>query len=100
LSRNIIVEDPLPTHHHFKLMMEGHPPWSNPVDRKRGPGDLYGLVFQNIKMAAHGVVEDEPEILWGTEHGIIFGLVFDNVTIGGDKVEDIDYFYHNEFVFH
>ena len=94
------MEDPLPTHHHFKILMEGHSPWSNPEERKRGPGDLYGIVFQNIKIAAHGVVEDEPELLWGTEHGLIFGLVFDNVTIGGDRVKDIDYFYHNEFVFH
>ena len=61
--------------------MEGHPPWSNPEESKRGPGDLYGIVFQNIRIAAHGVVEDEPELLWGTVHGLIFGLVFDNVIV-------------------
>ena len=50
--RNIRVEDPRPTHMHFKIMMEAVPPWSNPEERKRGPGDLYGLTFQNISIAA------------------------------------------------
>ena len=49
-------------------------------------------------MAAHGVVEDEPEVLWGMEDGLIYGLVFDNVTIANETVENIDYFFHNEFV--
>ena len=44
--RNIVVEDPRPTHMHFKIMMEGFPPWSNPEERKRGPGDLYGITFK------------------------------------------------------
>ena len=50
--RNIAVEDPRSTHMHFKIMMEAVPPWSNPEERKRGPGDLYGLTFQNISIAA------------------------------------------------
>ena len=97
--RNIRVEDPRPTHMHFKIMMEAVPPWSNPDDRKRGPGDLYGITFQNISISAHGVVEDEPELLWGMEDGLIYGLIFDNVTISGETVDTVEYFYHNEFVF-
>ena len=44
--RNIVVEDPRPTHMHFKVMMTALPPWGDPEERTRGPGDLYGLTFQ------------------------------------------------------
>ena len=91
-----LVEDPRPTLQSFKIMMEGVAPY--PEDRKRGPGDIHGIVFQNISISAHSVL-GEPEMLWGMEDGLIYGLVFDNVTIGGDKVEGVEYFYRNEFVF-
>ena len=91
-----LVEDPRPTLQSFKIMMEGVAPY--PEDRKRGAGDIHGIVFQNISIAARSVL-DEPEMLWGMEDGLIYGLVFDNVTIGGDKVEGVEYFYRNEFVF-
>ena len=45
-----------------------------------------------------GLLEDEPELLWGMEDGLIYGLVFDNVTIGGETVDSIEYFHHNQFV--
>ena len=41
----------------------------------------------------------EPEVLWGMEEGLIYGLQFDNVTIAGEKVEGVEYFHRNEFVF-
>ena len=44
--RKIVVEDPRPTYNHFKILMEGVKPWSNPDDWKRGPGDLYGMTFK------------------------------------------------------
>ena len=91
-----LVEDPRPTLQSFKIMMEGVAPY--PEDRKRGAGDIHGIVFQNISIAARSVL-GEPEMLWGMEDGLIYGLVFDNVTIGGDKVEGVEYFYRNEFVF-
>ena len=91
-----LVEDPRPTLQSFKIMMEGVAPY--PEDRKRGPGDIHGIVFQNISIAARSVL-GEPEMLWGMEDGLIYGLVFDNVTIGGDNVEGVEYFYRNEFVF-
>ena len=56
------------------------------------------MTLQNVTIAARGVVEDEPELLWGMEDGLIYGLVFDNVTIANERVENIDYFFHNEFV--
>ena len=68
------------------------------VFRIMRPGDLYGIIFQNITVAAKSVT-GQPEILWGIPEGIIFGLTFDNVVIAGEKVENIDYFVHNEYVF-
>ena len=58
---------------------------------------MFGITFQNISIAAPSVL-GEPELLWGMEDGLVYGLVFDNVTIGGDTVESVDYFHHNEYV--
>ena len=96
--RNIRVEDPRPTLQHFKILMEAVEPWFGADDdKRRGPGDIYGVTFQNISMAAYSVME-EPEVLWGMEDGLIYGLEFDNVCIAGDCVQNIDFFLHNEFV--
>ena len=37
-------------------------------------------------MAAASVL-GEPEVLWGIEEVLIYGLQFDNVTITGERVE-------------
>ena len=74
----------------------GLQPYSD-EERHRGPGDLYGIVFQNISIAATSVL-GEPDILWGMSDGLIYDLIFDNVTIGNTTIEDISHFYHNEFV--
>ena len=97
--RNIVVEDPRPTMASFKIQMEH---WRYPEkDSRRGPGDLRGIVFQNVSIAARSVLdpEIEPEILWGMADAQIFDLTFDNVSIGNEAVEDIEYFVHNEYVF-
>jgi len=96
--RNIRVEDPRPTLQHFFLLMEGAEPWSRPEEHKRQPGDLVGITFQNITIAAPSVL-GEPDVLWGFEGGAIRDLVFENVVIGGEKIETQDHFYTNEFVF-
>ena len=44
-------------------------------------------------------VEEEPELLWGMEDGLIYGLVFDNVTIGNQTVDSVKFFHHNQYVF-
>ena len=93
---NIRVEDPRPTHMHFKIMMEAVSPWGN---SRRGPGDLYGITFQNITIAARARVEEEPELLWGMEEGLIYGLIFDNVLIANQTVDSVDFFHHNQYVF-
>ena len=97
--RNIVVEDPRPTLQHFKILMQAVEPWIHDSGRKRRPGDLRGIVFQNISITAPSIL-NEPEVLWGMEDGLIFDLLFDNVTIGEVNVEDVDFFHHNEFVFH
>ena len=80
-------------------MMEAVSPWGNPADNRRGPGDLYGITFQNITIAARARVEEEPELLWGMEEGLIYGLIFDNVTIANQTVDSVDFFHHNQYVF-
>ena len=94
--RNIIVEDPRPTLQQFKIFMETLEPYG--PDRKRGPGDLHGIIFENITIVAPSVM-GEPDILWGSAEARIYGLQFYNVTIGTERVEGIDHFLHNEYVF-
>jgi len=97
IFRNIVVEDPRPTLQHFMIAMQGVEPWSNPEARRRGPGDLFGIVFQNISIAAKSIL-GEPDILWGMNDGVIADLIFDNVVIGGEQVTSIEHFHHNQFV--
>ena len=52
---------------------------------------------QNITIAASSVLE-EPEVLWGMADGLIYDLFFDNVVIGGERIERVEQFHHNEFV--
>ena len=75
----------------------GVKPYSNPENQRREPGDLYGILFQNISIAAPSIL-GEPDILWGMSDGLIYDLIFDNVVIANEKIENIDHFYHNEFV--
>ena len=69
-------------------------------DKKRGPGDIWGIRFENISIRARSVMdEQEPETLWGMEDGLIRGLVFSNVTLAEEKIEGVEFFNRNEFVF-
>merc|ERR1712117_165492 len=98
--RNIVVEDKRPTQQAFMMFMEGVEPWGDP-EKRRDPGDLFGITFQNITITARSVlydVEYMPEVLWGMDDGLIYDLVFDNVVIAGEKIKSLDQFYHNEFV--
>jgi hypothetical protein len=95
--RNIRVSDTRPTLQHFMIAMQGVKPYSNPADRNRGPGDLSGILFRNIEIAASSVL-GEPEILWGTPTAEIKNITFDNVQIGGKQITSIEQFKHNEHV--
>ncbi|MDB4673633.1 hypothetical protein OAF27_02350, partial [Verrucomicrobiales bacterium] len=95
--RNIRVEDPRPTLQHFMIAMQGVEPYSNPSERLRKPGDLSGVLFQNIEIAAPSVL-GEADILWGAPDAGIRNVTFDNVTIGGEKLKSLDDFKHNAYV--
>lgn len=94
--RNIRVEDPRPTLQQFFICMTVPPPYSRDGE-KRGPGDLAGLRFENIAIAAPSVL-GEPQLLWGQADARIRNLTFDNLTVGGRAVRDAAFFTTNEFV--
>lgn len=94
--RNIRVEDPRPTLQPFLIAMQGLAPYSDPA-QKRKPGDLAGVLFQNITIAAPHVL-NQPDILWGAPDARIRNLTFDKVSIGGKMIKSLDHFQHNSFV--
>jgi hypothetical protein len=94
--RNIRVSDPRPTLQTFFLCNTVPPPYSKSGE-KRGPGDISGILFQNIAIAAPSVL-GEPEMLWGLPNARIRDLTFENLTVGGKRVADASYFKSNEFV--
>ena len=97
IFRNIRVEDPRPTQQAYLIQMATEKPYVWPEPMSRGPGDLVGVVFQNIQIAAPSIL-GEPNILWGGPQCKIRDLTFDNVTIGGKKLESIKDFKTNEYV--
>ena len=67
-------------------------------NRKRKAGNLHGIIFENVTIASSSVL-DEPDMLWGMSDGLIYNLIFRNVYIGGEKIESIDHFMHNDYVY-
>ena len=77
------------------IAMEMVKPYGKPS--KRGAGDMSGILFQNIEIAAPSVL-GEPEYLRGLPDAMIRNFTFDNVTIGGKKLKSLRDFKHNEYV--
>ena len=95
--------------------MEGTEPWGACEDKRRDPGDIFGVTFQvifqkfgtshfplmdllqDITIAARSTL-NETNVLWGMEGGLIYDFTFDNVVIAGEKIESLEQFYHNEYV--
>merc|ERR1711973_87903 len=97
--RNIVVEDPRPTMQLFMLLLSNAGTDhcnDKPVSRK--PGDVHGIVFQNITAAASSVL-GQRDTLWGMEEGHIYDLLFQNVHINGQLVESLDHFETNQYVY-
>lgn len=94
--RNINVEDPRPTLQQFFICMTVPPPYSNDM-RKADPGNLSGLRFENIHIAAPSVL-GEPQLLWGQADARIRELYFSNLILAGRRVSDAEFFKVNEFV--
>ena len=97
IFRNIRVEDPRPTQQAFLIQMATEKPYVWPKPVSRGPGDLVGVVFQNIEIAAPSIL-GEPNILYGGPDCKIRDLTFDNVTIGGKKLTSLSDFITNKYV--
>ena len=85
IFRNINIEDPRPTLQQFFLCMTVPPPYSKSTEA--ATGDLSGILFQNISIAAPSVL-GEPQILWGQADARIRNLVFENLTLAGQLVRD------------
>lgn len=96
IFRNINIEDPRPTLQQFFLCNTMPEPYSKDGE-KRKPGDVSGILFQNISIAAPSVL-GEPQLLWGQPDARIRNLTFDNLTLAGKKVTSADFFKSNEFV--
>ncbi len=96
IFRNINVEDQRPTLQQFFVAMSVPKPYSNEAIRRK-PGDLAGVLFQNISIAAPGIL-GEPQILWGDDGARIRHLTFENLTVGGHPVQDASFFKTNSFV--
>ena len=94
--RNINIEDPRPTLQQFFVCMTMPPPYSKNAE-KRKAGDLSGILFQNISIAAPSVL-GEPQILWGQADARISNIRFENLTLAGKTVLSPDFFKANEFV--
>lgn len=94
--RNINIEDPRPTLQQFFICMSMPKPYSNGGE-KRAAGDLSGVLFKNISIAAPSVL-GEPQILWGQPDARIRGLAFENLTLAGKPVLGPEFFKTNDFV--
>jgi hypothetical protein len=96
IFRNINIEDPRPTLQQFFLCMTMPEPYSKDAENRKA-GDLSGILFQNISIAAPSVL-GEPQILWGQANARIQNLTFENLTLSGKPVRDTSFFKTNEFV--
>jgi hypothetical protein len=96
IFRNINIEDPRPTLQQFFICMTVPEPYSRNAE-KRAVGDLSGILFQNISIAAPSVL-GEPQILWGQADARIRNLTFENLTLAGKPVRGPQFFKTNEFV--
>jgi len=94
--RNIRIEDPRPTLQQFFVCMALPEPYSERAE-KREAGDLSGVLFQNLSIAAPSVL-GEPQILHGHADARIRNLTFENLTLSGKPVTGPDFFKANECV--
>ena len=96
IFRNINIEDPRPTLQQFFLCMTVPPPYAKDGPRAKA-GGVSGIQFQNISIAAPGVL-GEPQLLWGLPDARIRDLTFENLTVAGKPMRDAAFFKTNEFV--
>ncbi|ADG69525.1 hypothetical protein Plim_3713 [Planctopirus limnophila DSM 3776] len=90
IFRNIHIEDPRPTLQQFFVCMTMPEPYSRHGE-SRSAGDLAGILFQNISIAAPSVL-GEPQLLWGAPNARIRDLRFENLTVSGQPILDASFF--------
>lgn len=90
IFRNINIEDPRPTLQQFFVCMTMPEPYSRHGE-SRSAGDLAGVLFQNISIAAPSVL-GEPQLLWGAPNARIRNLRFENLTVSGQPILDASFF--------
>ena len=73
------------------------PPGCSRRDESRSAGDLAGVRFENIAVAAPSVL-GEPQLLWGHPDARIHDLTFDNLSLAGKPVREPGFFRVNEEV--
>jgi hypothetical protein len=66
------------------------PPYSR-AGESRTAGDLAGVRFENIAIAAPSVL-GEPQLLWGHPAARIHDLTFDNLSLAGEPVREPGFF--------
>lgn len=96
IFRNINIEDPRPTLQQFFICNTVPEPYAKSAPQ-RGAGDVGGILFQNISIAAPSVL-GERQILWGQPDARIRSLTFENLTVGGVPVTAPQFFHANEWV--
>lgn len=96
IFRNINIEDPRPTLQQFFLCMTVPPPYAKQSIQSKA-GDVSGILFQNISIAAPSVI-GEPQLIFGQSNARIHNIIFTNLTIAGEKIKDAKIFKTNEFV--
>jgi hypothetical protein len=96
IFRNINIEDPRPTLQQFFLCMTVPKPYSKD-GAKGAAGDLSGILFQNISIAAPSVL-GEPQLLWGQADARIRNLTFENLAVAQEPVRAPEFFKTNKFV--
>lgn len=96
IFRDIHIEDPRPTLQQFFICMTAPKPYSRDSE-ERNAGDLSGIIFQNISIAAPSVL-GESQLLWGQSDAPIRNLTFENLTVSEKPVRGPEFFKTNEFV--
>lgn len=95
--RNIRVTDSRPTRSCFAIQTASSYVDDPNYGQVRGDGDIVGIRFENISIAAPSIL-GYPETLWGNTNSLIRDCTFENVTMAGVPFTSINDFNHNEYV--
>ena len=95
--RNIRISDPRSTRSCFAIQTASSYVDDPNYSQIRGDGDIVGIRFENISIAAPSIL-GYPETLWGNTNAWIRDCIFENVTMAGVPFDELEDFNHNEYV--